>query len=71
MEDISDTSLTMLVVFVLLPILSFCIYIAIDATKTTNRIIKDIDDRFEYRRTALKKFREDLDKMDKKFEHYY
>jgi len=71
MEEISDASLTMVVVFVLLPILSFCIYIAVDATKTTNRIIKDIDDRCESRRAALKKLRDDLDKTNKKFEQYY
>ncbi len=71
MEEISDASLIMAVVFVILPVLSFCIYIAVSATNTTNRIIKDIDDRCESRRIALKKLRDDLDKLDKKFEHYY
>lgn len=71
MEEISDTSLTMVVVFVLLPILSFCIYIAISATNTANKVIKDIDDRCESRRIALEKLREDLDSTSKKFEQYY
>jgi len=65
MEEINDASLTMLVVFVLLPILSFFIYVAVDATKNTNRIIKDIDDSCESRRAALKELRDDLDKTNK------